>query len=556
LGGALALAHDGIDDIVQELPRDVRGTPRKPTYHRHVAKILEKHCTTCHHEGDIAPMSLDNFADAEFWIDEALEEIAKGAMPPWRPTRGVGKFAGERGLSDREISTLVRWHEQGAPAGRAPRKPKLPAYDSGWILGEPDVVYEYGQPFQVPGTGDDIYRCFPIQTDFNEDVYVRAIDVQPGDRRIVHHVVLYIDTVGESHELDAAEPGPGYICFGGPGLSAFDEFFDSGNIEGLEIPASPVLGGWAPGNRPAFFPRDRGIRIPAGATIVMQLHYHPLPGQPLPDATKFGLYLSDHPDPQEVVLLPLVNMDFTIPAGDAYHEVTAELDPRELVREATGLNLDLSAEIMAVLPHMHLLGREISVDLDLPDGTSQRLVEITNWSFDWQDTYAFKKAVPAPVGSSLRMRCVFDNSADNPLNPNVPPQPVSWGERTVDEMALAFVALTLRFPDDFLDLLTLIGRDHPHPKGLRAIRANRPPVVRRVRIDARGRLQVQAARLAGGGRIEIDGAAVADSVQTGRGARRLRSEHDWDELTPAGTPVQITVRRADGRLSQPYSFTR
>ncbi len=552
--GALALAHDEHENPFEDLPRDVKGTPRAPTYHRHVAKILRKNCTTCHTDGDIAPMALDDYTSAKDWIDVALEEIGKNAMPPWQPTRGVGRFHDERGLSDKEISTLVRWSEQGAVEGRPPRRTRPQRDNTGWALGEPDVVLDYGETFEVPGEGDDIYRCFPIRTDFGEDVYVRTVDMQPGDRRVVHHVVLYLDETNESHDLDADEPGPGYVCFGGPGTSNLTDLLDGDAPLPGAVPASPVLGGWAPGNRPITFPKQHGIRIPAGATVVMQVHYHPLPGEPVSDRSKFGLYFAKGKSPGEVFLLPVVNMNFTIPAGDPAYVVTAELDPRALLQRLTGVDLPVSGRILSVMPHMHNLGREILVDVNLPDGTSQRLVEIDNWSFDWQDTYLFKKPVKAPYDATLHMRCVYDNSAENPLNPNSPPQPVSWGERTVDEMALAFVALTFQFPDNALDLFELIGRDLPHARGLRPIKASKPPFVRGVRL-VEGRLEVTCARLAKGGRIEVNGRPLEDSMLR-RTARRLTSPADWDNALPLGEQVEIQIRRADGRTSLPFFFTR
>jgi hypothetical protein len=553
---AAALAHDGSDHGEPTPVPVVKGVPKKPTYHKHVGKILRARCMTCHHEGDIAPMSLETYDDAVEWMDLALVEIAAGRMPPWQPTPGVGLYEGVHELTDREWATLDRWVAQGKREGKPRKKTVAPEFDGDWTLGTPDAVLSYGESFTVPGQGDDIYRCFPIRTDFGRDVFVQAIDVKPGDRRVVHHVVLYLDGDNESHVLDDAEDGPGYVCFGGPGLPGFGEFDEdeidlSGGVAGL------VLGGWAPGNRPHLLPEGHGVRIPDGATVVMQVHYHPLDGEEVPDASEFGLYLTDHPSPTDVYLLPLVDMDFTIPAGDPAYAVTAELNPSELLAAAVGLPIRVSAEVHAVLPHMHLLGKEIAVDLDLSDGTSQRLVEIERWDFDWQDTYHFQKPVPAPFGSTLRLRCVFDNSADNPFNPNVPPRPVSWGEQTTDEMALAFVAVSLRFPDSVLDLFALRGQPLPHPRGLRPIAASKPPQIRRVRIDRKNRLVVDVKRLKGGGRIEIEGTAVRGSLVTARNPRRLRIDADTaiGEL-PAGNTIEVRVRRVDGRLSEPFSFTR
>jgi hypothetical protein len=439
--------------------------------------------------------------------------------------------------------------------GKPRRKAPDVEYVTGWSLGDPDAILAYGEAFTVPGEGDDIYRCLPIRTDFGRDVFVQAIDVRPGDRRVVHHVVLYLDGENESHALDDQESGPGYVCFGGPGLPGFGELDENATLD--PGAAGLVLGGWAPGNRPHFLPDGLGVRIPAGASVVMQVHYHPLAGEAVPDATEFGLYFTDHPDPEDVYLLPLVNMDFTIPADAAAYEVTAELSPAALLEELTGFPLQVSAEIHAVLPHMHLLGKAISVDLDLPDQTTQRLVEIEDWSFDWQDTYNFTRPVQAPFGSTLRLSCVFDNSADNPFNPNVPPRPVSWGEQTTDEMALAFVAVSLRFPDSVLDVFSLLGQPLPHPRGLAPIVSNRPPEIRRARLDRRGRLVVDVKRMKGGGRIEIDGTALDTSLTLARKPRRLKVDAPASITdAAAGTTFSIRVRRADGRLSVPITLTR
>jgi len=206
---------------------------------------------------------------------------------------------------------------------------------------------------------------------------------------------------------------------------------------------------------------------------------------------------------------------------------------------------------------MHLLGKEIDVDLDLADGTTQRLVEIDDWSFDWQDSYHFEKPVPAPLGSVLRLRCVFDNSAENPNNPNVPPQPVSWGERTVDEMALAFVAVSLRFPDDVLALFPLVGRDLPHAAGMRPLRASKAPQIRSATIDRKGRLVLRVKGLKGGGRLEVDGEPYTGSLTEGRNVRRMRIDVAKDLAdAAAGASFELRVRRTDGRLSPPFEFTR
>lgn len=479
-----------------------------PTFHGQVSRILRRHCVECHRAGDIGPIAFDDYAATSEAADKIVEEIEAGRMPPWRPTRGIGRFVGERGITPRELDTLRRWRDAGAPEGEAVKRKPYQA-PQGWLLGTPDAVLDYGEPFTVTADVNDIYRCFPVTNPFGRDVWISGIEVHPGDRRVLHHVVMYLDTTGESLARDAAEAGPGYTCFGGPATSQ-----------------PLVLGGWAPGNRPSFFPRGTAMRLAAGDTVVIQCHYHAA-GAEIPDHTVIGLYESKDADPNEIYLVPVMNDTFTIPAGDPAYPVEALLDPADL----TGGLFKPSGHALAVLPHMHWLGRSIVVDALLPDETEQRLVEIRDWDFDWQDTYTFTKAIPMPAGTKFRVRSVYDNSADNPRNPNDPPVDVSWGERTVDEMCIAFVALTLGPAE-----------------------ASAPPTIRSVTVDGSGRLVVAAKWLGRGGRIEIDGVAVDDSAAAG--PNRLRSAAEWTPLAPSGDPVTVRVRRTDGRLSPPFAWTR
>jgi hypothetical protein len=494
-------------------------SPPAPTFNGKVDAILRRRCDECHHPGDVGPKSYTDYATASAEIASMLGEIDAGRMPPWKPTRGIEKFVGERVITPAEVDTLRRWRDAGMPEGSASAKLKPVVYPDGWTLGTPDAILDYGQAFTVPAGGDDIYRCFPVRNPFGRDVWLSAMDVHPGDRRVVHHVVLYVDSAGESFAKDDADPGPGYTCFGGPATSQ-----------------PTVLGGWAPGNRARPFPRGTAIRLAANDTVVVQCHYHNHDAATdIADETTVGLYLSPDPNPQPIYLLPVLNDTFTIPAGNAAYAVEAVFDPAQF---GGGL-FKVQGHVLAVMPHMHLLGRQIAVDILLPDGTEQRLVEILDWDFNWQGTYTLQRAAAVPVGAKFRVRSVYDNSSGNPRNPNVPPIDVSWGERTVDEMCLAFLAVTLG-----------------------PAKADAPPVVTSVREDAKGRLVVTARNLGRGGRIEIEGVPVADSVSVA--ANHLVSASDWDPLVvdydpfagPPHPPTMVRVRRADGRLSPPFPFQR
>ncbi len=474
---------------------------RAPTYCREVARILAANCQTCHRPGDVAPFPLLSYADTAPWAARIAEQTGARRMPPWKPDAGFGEFAGDRRLSERDIETLARWVEAGAPEGDPRDLPQDRVFPSAWALGEPDAVLSYGEPFTPPPAGDT-YRCFPIPTNFGGDRWIRAVDVHPGDRTTVHHAILYLDETGASVDADTAEPGPGYTCFGGAGVDV-----------------TGALGGWAPGSRPAPLGRDAGILLPAGATVVLQVHYHPN-GPAAPDRTELGLYFLDRPPATAIQFYPVGRTDFTIPAGDPAYGVTTSFTIPPFV----------SVTVFSVAPHMHLLGRSMAVDAFLPDGTTRSLVRISDWDFRWQASYVLRRPAPLPGGTRIEVRAVYDNSASNPDNPSSPPVPVSYGEFTTDEMGWAFLGVSL-------------GAKGPP---LRA------PVVKAVEADRHGRLVVRGRGIRRGARIEVDSVPLADSA----GGPTLSSAAAWQEAAPAGVPVQVAVRNPDGHLSLPASFTR
>jgi hypothetical protein len=241
------------------------------------------------------------------------------------------------------------------------------------------------------------------------------VDIQPGNRAIVHHVILFIEDGDESVQLDAQDPGPGYTCFGGPEAEVVGD-----------------MGAWAPGVRPQFLPEGVGWRIPAGARVIMQVHYRPN-GNPEVDHTRLGLYFARGPVRKQLYSIYIANTDFTIPPGNSRYRVTTRFR----------VPSSLDVHVINVAPHMHLLGREMQVSLRLPNGQTQCLVNIDDWDFNWQAFYSFHEPVAVPRNSLVNVTAYFDNSADNPNNPNSPPRPVSWGEKTTDEMCLAIVSFTV-----------------------------------------------------------------------------------------------------------------
>jgi hypothetical protein len=387
-------------------------TAPAPTFSDEIVRIFQRHCQTCHREGGIAPFPLTSYAPAYKARDDIRDVVRWRRMPPWKPVEGFGEFQHVRRLSTDEIATIERWIDAGAPEGDKGRLPPPLAFPDTWTIGEPDVVLSLGSPYTVPARAGDLYRCFVVPTSFPEDRYVSAVEVLPGNRKIVHHVLTYVDTSGASVALERREGGPGYTCFGGPG------FAPQGG-----------LGGWAPGAPPVVMPARVGMRLPAGAHVVIQVHYNNHGDLAGTDLTRIGLRLAREPIDKRMRTVPILDRAFTIPAGAPRHEVTASW--------TVPSRWDLHA--LSVSPHMHLLGRAMKVTATYPDGTVRPLIYIDDWDFHWQGAYTFTTPVPLPGGTRIDMHAVFDNSADNRRQPNRPPKPVGWGEATTDEMAIVFL---------------------------------------------------------------------------------------------------------------------
>jgi Copper type II ascorbate-dependent monooxygenase, C-terminal domain len=389
--------------------------PSGPTFSNEVVRIFQQHCQTCHREGDIAPFSLVTYAEAKPYAQLIKLMTQTRKMPPWKPTDGCGEFTDERKLTQQQIDTIAKWVDAGAPEGNPAQLPPPLDFGNGWALGTPDLVLANAESY-TPGHHGDTYRCFSIPTTAATTRYVRAVDVHPGDRETVHHVLTFLDTTGVSAELDAKEEGPGYTCFGDPGFTPIG-----------------TLGGWAPGSRPLEMPEDVAFELPAGARVVMQVHYHPHGGHPGPDRTELGVYFMNKQPRATMRIFPIINQDFTIPAGASNHRVEGEFF----------ILTPFPAKLWLVAPHMHLLGRKMTVKMTMPGGETRCLINIDDWDFNWQGTYRYREPIDVPAGTRLWLEAFYDNSSNNPRNPNNPPKPVSWGEQTTDEMCLAFVGVTV-----------------------------------------------------------------------------------------------------------------
>jgi hypothetical protein len=394
------------------------------TYTKQISRILADRCQTCHRAGDIAPFALNGYQDAVDFAADIKRVVEEGIMPPWKPSEGHGKFKGAFALKPEEKVDLLSWIAAGTPFGDEADLPESKPTKGDWSLGDPDLVVKMPAAF-APAKGKDIYRCFVLPTGLTEDKFVSAVDILPGNRQIVHHVILYLDATGEAEKLDAQDEAPGYDCYGGPGFELNVASVTSFLLNGY------TLGGWAPGARAHHLPEGVGMQLGRRAKIVMQVHYY-TGGRTGEDQTSVGLYFNKEAVKAPLYYLPVVQTRLNIKAGDPASVATAELS-NIFVPEIT---------VVDVFPHMHLLGTKIKLEKEFR-GASELLIGIDKWDFNWQGAYQFEKPVSLPLTSRLKLRCEFDNSVNNPRNPSNPLKDVKWGEGTEDEMCLAFVGVTL-----------------------------------------------------------------------------------------------------------------
>ncbi len=381
------------------------------TYTGKVARILQDNCQGCHRPGQVAPFALTNYEQAVRWKTEIKEYTHARLMPPWKAAPGFAEYKNDISLTSDELQWIADWVDAGAPQGDPDDMPPAPRFNDGWAYGEPDLIIEMPEEYVIGPEGEDDYRHFVIPYEFGKHRFVEAVDVRPGNRSVVHHVIAYVDTSGKARELDAADPGPGYTRFGDVGFQ----------------PAS-LIGGWAPGNLPEKTPHGTGRWLPDKCDIVLQVHYYRT-GVEERDRTRVGIYFSPDPDPVPTRLATVINTKFVIPAGEKRHEVRAQ----HVIKE--------SSYLFAVTPHMHLIGETMQVTAHCPNGKEIPIVKIDDWDFNWQNTYLFREFQHLPAGTKVQLVATFDNSPENPNNPNSPPQDVAWGEKTTDEMCIAFLGL-------------------------------------------------------------------------------------------------------------------
>lgn len=396
------------------------------TYTRDIAPILFENCATCHRPGEVAPFSLLTYADAKRRAGQIADVTESKFMPPWLPVEGHGQFSGERRLTEKQIKALRVWADAGAPEGNPADLPATPKFYEGWALGEPDLVVKMPEKYTLKAEGRDVFRVFVIPLDLPEDRYVTAVDFRPTNRKIVHHALLFTDTQKQARKLDEQDKEPGY-----------------GRAGGIGFTPSGGLGGWAPGVTPRHLPDGVARILHKGADLVVQVHFHPS-GKVEQEQSSIGLYFTKK-EPERLAL--------SLPKGMRRSQLDIAPGKKDFTM-TDSFTLPIEAHVVGIFPHAHLLCKEIKVDATLPDGTQKPLIWIKEWDWNWQDEFLYDKSFKLPAGTKIDQKYVFDNSADNPRNPNTPPKRVTWGEQTADEMAITFFLLTA--PKDAL--LFQLGR--------------------------------------------------------------------------------------------------
>jgi hypothetical protein len=369
------------------------------TDYKDIAPILRAKCAPCHRPGEVAPFPLLTHAQTASHGKQIAAVVEQGIMPPWKAVSG--DFEGSRALTAREKSMLLRWIRTGATKGAV--EPPVPVFKEGWRLGEPDLVLEMPQAFEIPAEGADLYQCFVIPLGIER--YVRAWEFQPGARAAVHHALFFTDGSKGARKRAVASGNGTYSCFGVPG------FLPSGS-----------LGGWSPGFAPFVSPPGTASRLQAGHDLVMQIHYHPT-GKPETDRSRIGLYFAKEPPSRKIVDIGLVSRDIDIPAGEAAYKVRDHF------------TIPIDVEVTGIIPHAHYICKQMLGWATLPNGRKRMLLRIDDWDFNWQEQYRYRKPFVLPAGTRVDMEFTYDNSAANPRNPSRPPARVEWGPDTTDEMA-------------------------------------------------------------------------------------------------------------------------
>jgi mono/diheme cytochrome c family protein len=371
-------------------------TPKKDvTYAKEVSRVLQKNCQGCHRPGEVAPFALMNYDDAVAKAHQIKEVVLERRMPPWHADPRYGKFKNTRRMSDEDVSTVASWVEAGVPMGDKANLPSEVDYGEGWTIGTPELIVEMPEEYEVPAEGVIPYQHYELDVEFEEDRWVQAAEVQPGNELVVHHVVVYISGGGGMHDI-------------------MDE---DGNISTLVI--------WAPGDLPSIYPEGTALKVRKGSRLVMEMHYTPT-GKVEKDRSRVGVIFAKEPPERPISINVVANMMIDV-APHSQHHV-----------EHSFFTFQEDARILSFMPHLHWRGKDFHYEATYPDGKKEVLLSVPRWDFNWQAFYWLEEPLSVPKGTKIHCTAHWDNSRNNPYNPD-PSESVGFGLQTWDEMMLGWV---------------------------------------------------------------------------------------------------------------------
>ena len=387
------------------------------TFNQEIAPIVYEKCSMCHRPGQTGPFSLLSYQDVKQRAETMLAVIDDGYMPPWKPVNDNVHYSNDRRLGERQKAMFEQWISDGLLEGEDP-KPTPPTFPDGWTLGQPDLSAKMLGRYEIPASGPDIYRSFVIPLDLTKDRWVKAIEYRPSALAAVHHAIFFVDPTGTARLMDGADGTPGIEGMG---------FLDNGRrFQPSSRLSNLSLGGYVPGTMPTKLPGDLAMYLPKGSDIIVQTHFHPS-GKVEQEQGELAIYFAEQPPTKQLVSIQVpamfgIGVGIRVPAGEANYVVEESYE------------LPFAIRVVSIGAHAHYICREASMYAKLPSGESIALLEIDDWDLDWQDRYYFESPLELPAGTVLKTRLVYDNSEENPENPNSPPREIRWGRQSGDEM--------------------------------------------------------------------------------------------------------------------------
>jgi hypothetical protein len=398
--------------------------PNSVTFHKDVEPLLQARCQTCHRPGEAAPMSLMTYKEARPWAAAIKQAVLVRKMPPWFADPAHGSFSNDRRLAKEEIDTLVAWADSGAKEGNPSDAPKPVTFEDGWTMGKPDAVVQMPVPYDVPASGTVEYTYFVVPTGFTEDRWVRQVEVRPGDRSVVHHIVMMVRPPGVKY-LPDAKVGEPYV----PPKRDEKRKPDNGQGAFQFVGAVEMIGVYVPGGLPYDVRPGQARFIPKGSDLIFQMHYT-TNGKAAADRSQIGFIFAKEPPTERVVNTFVGNLNLHIPPQEANAQVNARVTLYE------------DTQLLSMFPHMHVRGKSFEYRATYPTGETETLLTVPKYDFNWQLTYYLKQPKTLPKGTVLECIAYYDNSVNNPHNPD-PKSDVYWGDQTWEEMLAGFVDLAM-----------------------------------------------------------------------------------------------------------------